>query len=298
MSRNIMANNRKPQACFVDIYKAFAMHQKIVIVGLNTVLSILMLTVNSLLVIALKKTKQLSVQSIHLTYIMCVTDILFGVVGLPSKSIMVLLGKDLNCTVTTFMNFSLEVFLVKEVSLIVLIIIDRYLHIKYLSEYGRVFSSRRYKICVAAMLSFSVLLAGLSTVLSVTLSVNKGKMVLTSVGCLFLIIGGIIYHVSYKLLQKHREQGATLSANASQITKIAKLYLILLIIMKVIPFALTLVIQNIKRIEAALLIQYLYNVMNGYAVVNALVFVRVNRKVKLFFNRKAREIFRMSPPET
>lgn len=111
---------------------------------INSVLSVIIIVVNSMLIIAIKSTRQLSVQSIHLTYVMSVVDILHAVFGLTASSIRTYFQESLSCPVMLTLNFIASFFTVAPSTIIVLVTLDRYFHIRYLIDYSTVFTARRY----------------------------------------------------------------------------------------------------------------------------------------------------------
>lgn len=271
-------------------------HQMTVFACISSILSILTCLVNTVAVVVIKKTGQLSNQSVHLTYVICIMDIFHGILGLTSITLMISFFTDFSCTVMLILDTVANFFIAAPSTIVVLVTLDRYLHIKYLLDYSLTFTPRRYRISLALVFVAILLQAGLTTVITTEFGdIKKGKVVMKSIGVILLTISCVLYLISYFRLRKLQKQGTTLSNSTKNITRIASLYLMLAIVVKVFPLITAVLVGVVTEYtnteENVLVYVYINLFINSYTIFNACIFMFVNRLAKRYFIKHVQNIF-------
>lgn len=215
-----------------------------------------------------------------LTYMICITDVGYSVVGFHVYTAFAWFAKELNCSIIFLMRFLLEFFVIVPTVITLLVIIDRFLHIKYLSRYSSVFTTKRYRISLGVSIITSVFLSVLSVLVGATFTRFVHNMVRLGYAMLLLLISCTIYLVSYFRLKKLQKERRYLSENTKDITRIASLYLLLTILTKVLPVTIGLV-QMIGRIQVSVLFMTYLHVPVA-TIFNAIIFLCVNRPAKRY----------------
>lgn len=199
-------------------------------------------------------------------------------------------GRALGCPVNILLDFLINLFVAAPTTNIVLVIVDRYLHIKHLFDYAVVFTPKRYQRSLVLVFVVTVLKGCSGTVASIHSKGNgtKGKVLIVAVGFVFIFISCVVYLVSYFHLRKLERRGASLSSSTKKITKIAKLYLILKTVFKALVTSLAAEFVNkntTMEIHMGLVNLSCNLVLSMYTVLNAVIFVYVNRAARTYFVR-------------
>lgn len=256
---------------------------------MNAVLSTLIFSVNIGVAIVIRITKQLSIQSIHLTYIVCISDALFALLGLIPLTLLTLFGKDLHCTVTIICNFLVDFFIVVIASLTLLMMIDRYIHIKYLAEYAKIFTAKLYKTSLLFVAGSSTVSACASVTLCIKFSVNRGKIFIALLNGLLVVITCTVYLVSYILLKMLQRRGINLRRHTRDITEVARLYLVLTLIVRILPVVSVFIVESLDLHIPLVLGIYISRFGNTYFIFNAGIFMCINRRARAWLSKRRRK---------
>lgn len=291
-----MTDNRGPIFCIDsnDIHDILP-YQKIFFVVVNSVTSVFAVVVNLLAILVIIKTKQLSTQSTHLTYVLFMTDIFSSIFSMTSISLVMWFGSTLGCLLNLMLDFLINLFFAAPTLITVLVSIDRYLHIKYLLDYPLVFTPKRYKMLLGvgfALITFQAVLGTIASIFS-NGDGTKGKTVIVGIDFLLILISCVLYGVSYMVLSKKRRNGVSLGSSPKSITRIAGLYLISLVISKGFPLVISLICDTLNTLTSIHLHMGFVNlilnlVLNSYTFLNSFIFLYVNTKARKYIMMQIR----------
>lgn len=271
-------------------------YQRIVFVYISSILSLLIFLVNALVAFVIKRTGQLSTQSTHLSFVICIIDIFHAIFGLTSTSLITFFVSYASCRVMLVLELVQDFFLAAPSTIIVLVTLDRYLHIRYLSNYSSTFTTNRYRISLALVFVVILLQAGAGNVTIIHSSIVKGKLVVINTSLVLLLISCVLYLVSHFHLRKLQKRGTMLSDHNKNITRIASLHLIIIVIFKVLPL-LSMVLVKIleKHTEVQelnfLVCAYINLFLSSYTILIASTFMYVNRPARRYFIGRVQNLF-------
>lgn len=259
---------------------------RIIIISLNIMISALILILDTTVAIAIKNTRQLSTQSYHLSFVLLILDILYPAFGLMLASLITWFGF-FGCVVMLLANFVLEFFVIAPNLMILLVIVDRYLHIRYLGEYSTVYTAKRYKLSLLVWTLVSLFIAFLSTTVSVTYGSIKARFMMKGINITVVLISCGIYVSSFVVLRGLR-QNEHLTNRTKQITRIAKLYLLITVTTNVFPNIAIAFTYFLHGIISPNLTLYLHLLKSGYAIFNSIMFIYVNKLTRRYLFRCTR----------
>lgn len=263
-------------------------HQKSVFIVLNSLVSLFIVIANTTAIFVVIKTRQVSNQSVFLTFILCIADNLFGLIEMTSVSVVIWYGERLDCMGNFVLDFLINMFLAAPTTIIVLVTFDRYLHVRYISDYVSVFTITRYRICLVLVAIVIMLQAILGSYMSLLYDGDgtKGKILLGAVGSFFMFFSCAVYTKSYWLLRTMHHEGRRLEVNAKSITQMATIYLALTVIFKGVPLTFSLaagLLNNAITVFNMGVVNLLYNlVFSAYALLNPVIFLKINRPARRY----------------
>ena len=126
---------------------------------LNSIIALFNILGNSFLIYALKKTGQTTTFSLQLIILMSTSDLATGIVALSLTNALLWRDYDLHCQVNTATQFMHVAFAGFSFSAVLLIAIDRFLHMKYLQRYPLIITKRRAYSMVIFVFSIYLLAA-------------------------------------------------------------------------------------------------------------------------------------------
>lgn len=254
---------------------------------INVLVSIVVILINCGTIYIMKKTKLLASQSIQLTLLLYIMDIGDATIGTLAGLLSLWLNRHLTCVLKFSLNFFLDFFINSTTYCITLISIDRYIHIKYSTEYSSIFTRKRFKMGIALGMLFTFLQTVGAGVMSYMFSMQTGKLLMKACGFVLMFANCLIYVRSRAILNAFERRGERLSANAKTITRIATIYLLLTIIFKLIPFLIP--IMNllalrgvVTRKSAVSANMHISGACNLYGIINSCIFLYVNRTAKKY----------------
>lgn len=192
------------------------------------------------------------------------------------------------------LNFLSSHFAVTDTTMVVLIMVDRYLHVMYLNNYSTVFTLRRYHISLVLMQFSSVLRCVIGLVLLMTYDLKTEKTWLITSSSFPLLCGIILYIISYIRLWKLQKLGRRFGESQKSIIKIASFYLFLTKVR-----LLTLLIQTLlvltKTHKVDSFVIYLLNpIVSIYGILNSIVFMAINRATTNYLQEFFRQTLSIS----
>lgn len=262
--------------------------EKYIIITLNSSMSIVILLVNAVVAFVIKTTKQLSNQSIVLTFVMCMIDIFHAMFGTTSLSLLVWFTNDIPHIQHIILDFMINLTIAAPATITLLVTVDRFIRIKYLNDYTSVFTAKRFRMSLIFMFVAIIMQACLGSLVTYRSDgdVNKGKGVVTAAGFCPILISCLIYYLSSMNLRKLQRERTNLSAETKNITKIASLYLILTVVFKAVPLLASAVLTPLRGDRSLLFIHLCsHNIASMYAIFNAVIFMSVNRQAKSYFQK-------------
>lgn len=279
-------NETTPENKYCIRYKSFERipySEKVILLICTTLISLIILLVDACVMIAIKKTRQLSNQSIHLNYTICILDIMYALLGNSSISLVVWAAADFGCIAMIVINFILDLFNISSPLITLFVVIDRFLHIKYRADYSTVFTWWRYKISLLLWVILSITLACSTTIITILFRASKGKLIVTSINMTFALTSCGVYCASYVILHRFQRQNGHLSTSRKQITDIARLYFTFYLITHVLPMAAIAVIQSLYGRLNPVTSLYVNFLPESYTIINTTIFVYVNKPTRRYF---------------
>lgn len=255
-----------------------------ILVVLDIITNILNAIFNATVVISLIKTGQNQVQSLKLLLYMSASAFIAAFVDTPAIVVFVNL-RNRYCSFKVNLVFIISLFYNLDFGLYNLVILDRYLHIKYLSTYTTNFTRKKFNYSLACCIVVSVMLTA-----TYVISPNHYNKVQIMVGIILLIISTTTFLISIKKLQVHQEQNRQLSNQGNDITRYAKIYFILYTVIHIPAFVLIGILTAIDSNEYLLLKQLIRIYLKSFSYINAGTFIYSNNRCKQFIVTKFRSI--------
>ena len=168
----------------------------------NSIIGLLNVFGNSLLIYALKKTGQTTTLSIQLIVLMSVSDVINGTVALSLINILLWEQFDSDCYLKVTAQFLHRIFLVYSFQIVLLIAVDRFLHMKYLLRYQLIMPKRRMRNLICFTFSFYTLNAFFSSMPFFKVYMKIGNMVHTVLAAVGMIAVFVLYYKTMRAINR------------------------------------------------------------------------------------------------
>lgn len=255
----------------------------------NILIGILNVSGNAILIWALRRTGQTKSLSFRLIAIMSVSDMTVGITGLVFLTMLLLELYENYCWLKLWTEFLLITCNYISISMIFLIALDRYLHMKYLERYSEKFTKKRgYSFVIASfMLALS---SGIVLILQVPLKVH---LILESVFSLLTspIFASVIilYQIAQRTVKRKAHQITRHAINENRaLAKAAKRVSICIILLSS-PILILLILDNfhiylkvfdVKALNTCRWLAYITYLGNGFG--SSIIFMLQNSPIRRF----------------
>ena len=262
----------------------------------NSTISLLNIVGNSLLIYALKKTGQITTISIQLIVLMSVSDVISGTVALSLINILLWKQFDSNCYLKVTTQFLHRIFLVYSFLIVLLIAMDRFLHMKYLIRYPLIMPKRRMWNLVCFSFCCCTLIAFFSSMPFFKVYMKIGNMVHTVLAAVCMITVFVLYYKTMKVIDRRvtSMDGIFMQRTIIQIKTLANVALSICICTLILltPYLIGVIILEVRSryhaqntTELAIFKWFTYLALLGSGVCSCAIFALYNRPVKRFIIR-------------
>ncbi len=184
--------------------KSFSGSMLAVLLTCNVILTLLNIIVNVFLIYALKVTNQLRNISCTLIAYLCMSDICVGLV--LQNLVSVLLGafkKNINCAADLSGQFLSYIFPQISGVMIMIIALDRWLHMKFLNKYSTLMNMRRANFLVLANIILAVVIAIASLLASIYKEFFLFNAILVATDVTVVVVIYIAYIFTFRSVRGH-----------------------------------------------------------------------------------------------
>ena len=157
---------------------------------------------NSFLIYALKKTGQITNMSLQLIVLMSVSDCINGIIGLSLTNIILWKEHNPLCNIRVATQFTHNLFLSFSFTTVLLIAIDRFLHIKYQQRYPIIATKRRGTILLLFVIFCEALVAFVSSMPFLDHGGKIGQLVYITGATSIIISVAILYYKTFKIINR------------------------------------------------------------------------------------------------
>ena len=271
-------------------------NQKLVLVTFNIISIIVTVASNSLVIVTLKKTNQLSNMSFKLIFILSISDICLASMSQTLFTIMLSGFSDpTNCKFDSFVNFLAIVFTHTSAYIIVMIGFDRFARMKYLNRYASIVTERRIYMTLVVFALLSLVQGSfcpIGTMYSIFGKIRRVSFLIDGIiaGCAVGLYVATIFIVRRHTRNAHNRQ--LLNDVDHAVTRVASLILLVISIFYIPYILLTLTHSALsdkmsgsakQNLDFLLFIGYSLGYCNPSA--NALIFLGVNKKARKFVSK-------------
>ena len=270
-----------------DMYGSVETNTKIALVTVFSLTGFMGVLFNVVLVIAIHKTNQLAVQSIRLFRLLSILDTFNSIINFFHLRIMLLANKS-SCFLYYALNYLVFFAMYNSFAMVVVVAIDRLMHVRYLQNYSRVFTSLRFKLTIGVFMILALYQSCATTYSNIAEGPRKGGKYTIQLNVIFFFAIIFFYTSSLVILKKHSQSSVVtnLSNSTRNILKITGLYFYFYIINVSVPLlyqivgnwtGLLLKLDENGKSVAGIVI---YNMPAFIGAVNAVAFLRINKKCR------------------
>eukprot|EP00112_Aurelia_sp_Birch-Aquarium-sp1_P013560 Seg2880.2 transcript_id=Seg2880.2/GoldUCD/mRNA.D3Y31 product="Adenosine receptor A3" protein_id=Seg2880.2/GoldUCD/D3Y31 len=180
----------------------------------SVILTILMITINLYTLAALYKTQQLNTTTNKLVAAMCVSDVSVGLIFFPLMIAMLQIrGANRACMFMHLVEYAALALGYTSFMLVIVIAIDRYLHLTKLNKYNMFMNEKKLRIIVGGAILSSHSIAGIITYATNSFIV---QVVLNTTNLVGLISVNVMYAVVIKKIKLSSKQINKKPSNIAQ----------------------------------------------------------------------------------
>ena len=275
-----------------QLYENLDSNGKLVLIILFFITSVLGVFSNIVVVFAIHKTNQLTIQSIKLFLVLSILD------TFNSMSIFFLLRVMFNpltasCSYFYFLIFVLHFGTYNSTFMIAVVALDRFLHIFYMQSYSSVFTAKRFKFAISITLLLVMYQASATLISAVINGPGVAGTYTIYLNVLFLLFIIVFYSMSLVKLRTHSRTVANISNTQRSILKITAMwfnfYFVNLASLLLYQFLnnWTNILSKLSKSEISVIKVGYLNIPAFIGTVNAFAFLWVNKKsrnwLKTFF---------------
>nr|QBL02596.1 biogenic amine-like GPCR [Tripedalia cystophora] len=163
---------------------------------------------NMFLVFALRRTKQLKKVACQFILYLCISDLCVGFLLQPLVSVLLTFfvsETDKECSIE--LTGQALSFIFPQISgvMIMIISLDRFLHMRFLNRYSTIMTHRRAMLLVILNISLSAIITTCSVILSVYYRFFWFNVVLVSVDTLVVLLIYLFYTFTFQSVHRHTE---------------------------------------------------------------------------------------------
>ena len=257
----------------------------------NAIVSVLSIAGNSLLIWGLNKTGQTITISFQFIILMSSSDLITGMSSLVLLTLVPWKYYSKNCWLALLTQFLLGLYNLFSFSMLNLIALDRYLHIKYMARYPLVFTKKRgYILAILSLFCAAAYNAFLLLPLHLRISsiLQSG---FTVVLYLFIFAIIILYNHAMRELRRKANQISRRVGTQSRVLLKAAKRIVLCTILLTLPLAVIFILGFLKKYRGFLdiSIQYVYR---WFAYITFLVNAFCSSCIFMLQNRPIRQLLK------
>ena len=258
----------------------------------NIIVNFLSIIGNAILIWALRRTQQTNTMSFQFILIMSASDLISGLIGIVFITLILNEQYHRYCWLRLAVQFVLNIANYFSSSMVLLIALDRYLHMRYMEQYSLKFTRKRGYRLVLMTFVFSLLAS-----LSFTLPLSKFTYNIMKTGyffmaCLFLMSIIMLYCKALQALKRKENQMARSILNQNRaLGKAAKRISICLLILTG-PIVLFHVLDGINSqvaiidssvLDLCIWLAFITYLTNGFC--SSVIFISQNTKIQRLLRR-------------
>ena len=263
----------------------------------NTVLCLLIIATNSILIHAIRRLGKLKIVSFQFILYLSISDLFVGIVQLPLQFSIVSPQPESIDTKTLCSQFAIYFVSQMSAGMTIILAIDRYIHMKYLSRWNEIVTKRRAVIVTTGCTIMNLITTGILILSTVYRFYFFFKCIYLPTCLMVLIYLSIIYIQTYNYIRRRVRSMKMHNANTAKSTTIrnpehefAKL-MISVIACLIICYLPSIIFSIIKTIvikhgcvndylKYAILWSYTMTYVNS--MTNAVIIICGNKQVKSF----------------
>ncbi len=270
---------------------------------LQLILGVLIILVNLFLVHALRKLGKLNTVSHKFIFVLSVSDICIGVALVSGTPLYLMLNGKVYSLVYIFHNIVLYLFSQFSFFMVIMIAIDRYIHMRFLTRYATIMTNRRGVKVVIGVLIATILMNAVLICGDIFGFAGLAKILFYWVNGVFLSILFIKYARAYKALRSRvngifleSERAATVNAARQRAPKKKFAKAVFLIFSSaLICYVPVFVYVNIIYMKPSLMSVHIYvaclNLVAVNSLLNAIIFMALNNDIKRYMLQCVRNCF-------
>ena len=247
------------------------------------VFGIISLLSNSLVVLAIIKTRVWENQSTRLILILSVYDVFDSIITNTSLALYISLSENLSCHIKISM-VGVSIFLTNSIfSMVAVISFDRLMRVTWMQNYSTRFNARRYK----TVLAIQVILTMLATILWImgVLSRKPGQAAFyTNLVNIPVYLATLIFYLVSICKLAHIQDGSSVATETRKLTKMASIYVLAyFIITSPAIFFLVFfqrILKDISLWQTSIITFFILYLPNINGVFNAVMFLLKNRECR------------------
>ena len=272
-----------------DNYYLLSRKEKERLFDINFFIALFNSIINAVMVSTIIKRKQYRIQSIKMSLYLSISDLLTALITQPIFNYQMRIGKNHNCVRMVLFQLFEWLFPQFSFNILTLIILDRFMHIKYLTRYADVMTPRKVNGFICIVFGITVLECMFVTIGSVYKLATVAKRIAVSViHVLMLLSDFTLYFASLYILRRYKkDSGKALRDHVQKITKMAFYYLLAVVIIYV-PFFTVMVVNRIKSKTTFLTREVAFWFVLSQIIVN--INGIINSILFFYFNRTSRTI--------
>ena len=177
---------------------------RMILMVLNTAISIISSLSNALVMATLHKTKQLGNQSMKLIFALSLTNVLSAFMCQSCLAVLLFNPNKLSCPAIWFILLVIELFIYNSNYLTALLSFDRFLRIRFQYTYHQVYSGSRFKVSLVILYFFISLQAALGLVARIR--GTSSTILTTPVNFILFFAVVYCYGKSIVILKRHQNR--------------------------------------------------------------------------------------------
>ena len=260
--------------------------QKIIFTAVYTVCLVVGSLVNLVVAFAIRKTGQWQNQSTFLIMLLSINETMSSLFNNIMYIIFLWFFQQLDFKVGLIMKTTSHLFSYASSLLVCAIGFDHFVRVMYTNRYKTVFTTMRYRLFLTVTFGLAAIQTALNLIGPLFFGEGYGGMLTAPINSLLLVLTLILYFICIHILRSYTRENRTISMESRSLIKMAVTYMSLFAIFHTPPVAYsvcykTLFIRyQLSDKLVGILTCIIFLCMNLNAIVNAFVFLLINKKAR------------------
>ena len=209
------------------LFENLTKDDRLIFLTIYITLAILTITVNSLVIYVMVSRKMHKKFAYKILFILSIQQLAYGFLSCPLWTVLILLAENMNCFQARLVHLVADLISYSSHATLLFLALDRFLRVRFMKVFDIKITNHKYFFLYAIYVFLAV---WQSFVANFNIFKTLTLYLLAAVDVLVIICSFTFYILSIIHLRRHQENSRKLTKTDNDITRLAKIYLLIILI--------------------------------------------------------------------